>query len=100
MDKIEINFRFLHNKKNGHYALIYKENKKNYFYFGLTHAKRFFNNKNLKLSKNPNPKDNRNAYIIPKISHLNKSYFKDTAKHLVLSEEDKVQLINLIEKKK
>lgn len=89
-------FKFFYNKKSNHYAVIYNEDKNNYFYLTLTHSLRYRNNNNLKLLKNPNLKDEKNAYIIPKIYKLNKSYFKDTANHLVLSEEDKNQIIDMV----
>lgn len=92
-------FKFLHNKRSTHYALIIDETDLEYFYLTLTHSLKYGIYDNLKLFKNPNLKDERDAYIIPKIYKLNKSYFKDTANHLVLSEEDKAQVIELIERK-
>lgn len=99
MKKLKHNFKFLHNKHSTHYALIIDETKTEYFYLTLTHTIKYHRKLNLKLLQNPNYKDEKDAYIIPKIYHLNKHYFKDTAKHLVLSEEDKTQIIELIERK-
>ena len=89
-------FKFLHNKHSTHYALIIDETDTEYLYLTLTHAVKYHRKRNLKLIKNPNIKDKKDAYIITKIYKLNKSYFKDTANHLVLSEEDKTQIIDMV----
>ena len=99
MKEFKNKFKFLHNKRSTHYALIISENDTEYFYLTLTHSHTYGVYHNIKLNVNPNFNDEKEAYIIPKIYHLNKSYFKETAKHLVLSEEDKTQIIELIERK-
>ena len=99
MNELKTTFKFLHNKHATHYALIIDENDTDYFYLTLTHSTKYHRKLNLKLFKNPNFKDERDAYIITRIYQLNKSYFVETANHLVLSDEDKAQIIELIERK-
>ena len=46
-------------------AYVIRKRGKNYDYIGLTHSSVTDSKRNIRLSKNPNPKDNRPSYIRP-----------------------------------
>ena len=48
-----------------HPAYVIRKNGGNYDYIGLTHSPVTDNKKNIRLRKNPNPKDNRISYMRP-----------------------------------
>ena len=59
-------FRVNHSKESsGHPSFIIRKVDDNYDSIGLTHSPITDNKKNIKLRKNPNPKDNRASYIRP-----------------------------------
>ena len=57
---------FRKNKVSGHPAYIFKKVGRKYEYVGITHAEITDGTKNIKLEKNPNPKDQKDAYLRPK----------------------------------
>ena len=65
-------------KTKGHKGLITKRKKNNKIeYITVTHSKITQKRKNKKLVKNPDPSDNRQAYVLPK---LQKGKIKDLGK--------------------
>ena len=48
-----------------HPAYVIRKKNNNYDYIGLTHSPVTDNKKNIKLRKNPNPKDDRASYVRP-----------------------------------
>lgn len=57
----------------GHPSIITK-NKGNYIeHISITHSPKTRKMKNVKLNKNPDPKDERTAFILPKIARTSKS---------------------------
>ena len=70
---------FRKNKTNGHPAYIYARVGNEYKLIGITHSAITQSTKNIKLDKNPNPKDKRCAYVKPysekeKTNKLKKKY--------------------------
>ena len=57
---------FRKNKDSGHPTYIYAKIGNEYKYIGLTHSPVTNNVRNIKLEKNPNPKDKSTAYFKPK----------------------------------
>ncbi len=65
-------------KGQGHPRYIYEKVGNEFKYIGITHEIKSRNNNgelNIKLDKNPNPKDNRPAYIQPYPGKANKKSF-------------------------
>ena len=48
-----------------HPTYVIRKKGENYDYIGLTHSPVTDNKRNIKLSRNPNPKDNRTSYVRP-----------------------------------
>ncbi len=80
---------FRRNKDTRHPAYIYAKIGHTYKFLGLTHSPITDNVKNIKLDKNPNPKDNRQAYVRSKLGKANQSRFKQKEKGWKLSKKDK-----------
>ncbi len=83
---------FRKNKDSGHPNYIYAKVGNEYKFIGLTHSPITNNIKNIRLEKNPNPKDNRTAYFKPKaergkVNRFNKKqigwYFSKRDKQLI-----------------
>lgn len=99
-DKKKGFFHFRFNRRRKHNSLIVKENDKDYEFFTLTHSKqRDDRHKNIKLFKNPNPKDKRNSYIENKLSKDKKGVFGRINNNLKLSSKDKQKVKKLYQKK-
>ena len=52
-------------KKSGHPSYVFRKYKRYYDFIGLTHAEETKGEKNIKLSKNPNPKEKKTSYLRP-----------------------------------
>ena len=64
--KFKKHFRVNRSKEASvHPAYAIRKNGDNYDYIGLTHSPVTDNKKNIRLRKNPNPKDNRVSYMRP-----------------------------------
>ena len=97
--KFRKGFRKLDNKEvQGHPTYIYAKVGKEFKYLGLTHSNITDKVKNIKLEKNPNPKDNRTSYIRPKAGKANRSEFGVMLNNWHFSEQDKKKVIKIIEK--
>lgn len=88
---------FRKNKTSGHPAYIYAKVGNEYKYIGITHSQITEGMSNIKLDKNPNPKDKKTAYARPKAEKSKTNDFKSTEKGWKLSKKDKDK-INKIKK--
>lgn len=86
---------FRKNKKNNHPSYIFARVGNDYKYLGLTHAEITDGIKNIKLDKNPNPKDSRPAFIKPKSEKSKTNNFKKKQREWVLSKKDKEKISKL-----
>ena len=69
MAKKSKNFRrsFRKNKRINHPTYVIDRNGNVYKYIGITHSRKTKDENNIPLRKNPNPKDNRSAYLRPSV---------------------------------
>ena len=79
----------------GHPAYIYQKIGDNYVYVGITHSSITNDTKNIRLEKNPNPNDNRNAYFIPKPSKEKISNFGRKYTNWTINDNYKKKIKNL-----
>ena len=92
-------FRVNNSKKVlGHPTYIYKRVGIKYYFIGMTHSEITQGTKNIKLSKNPNPNDQRDSYVRPFSSEEYVNKFGKKKKGWKLSKVDK-KVIKKIEKK-
>ncbi|MBQ7906814.1 MAG: hypothetical protein IJ309_02440 [Clostridia bacterium] len=82
----------------GHPSYIFAQQGNEYIFLGITHSKITNGVKNIKLEKNPNPKDKRDSYVRPKVEKYNKSSFGKKLKGWHFSDKDK-QTVEYITKK-
>lgn len=80
---------FRKNKVTRHPAYIYAKTGNIYEYIGLTHSPITDNVKNIRLEKNPNPKDKRVAYFRPKAESAKTNKFKKKEIGWSFSKKDK-----------
>lgn len=85
---------FRRNKETQHPAYIYARIGNEYKYLGVTHSEITKGIKNIKLDKNPNPKDKKNAYITPNSEKQQINKFKKKNVGWKMSKTDKVKLKN------
>lgn len=85
------------NLKDGknHPTYIYAKIGDKYEYLGITHAKITKGVKNIRLEKNPNPKDKRTAYVRPNVQQAHKSSFGARLKGWFFSDSDKEKIERL-----
>ncbi len=83
---------FRQNKKTHHPAYIYAKQGNEFIYIGITHAPITQGVRNIKLDKNPNPKDKELAYIRPKVEKSKTNNFKGKEKDWRLSKKDKEKI--------
>lgn len=87
------------NKTNGHPAYIYAKVGGKYKYIGITHSPITNKVKNIKLDTNPNPKDNKTAYVRPSAKQAKVKKFKNnTLKDWKMSNSDKQKIKPLTKK--
>ena len=79
-------------KKTKHPTYIYAKVGNEYKFIGLTHAEVTQGVKNIKLDKNPNPKDKRSAYFRPKAEKDKVNKFKKKEKGWKFSKSDKQKI--------
>ena len=63
---------FRYSKTARHPVHVYAKEGNEFKYLGITHSKKIGKTKTIKLSKNPNPEDERSAYFNP-LSQRNKT---------------------------
>lgn len=83
---------FRKNKQNGHPAYIYAKVGNDYKFIGITHSEITDGVKNIKLDKNPNPKDKKTAYARSLAEKGKTNEFKAKEKDWKLSKTDKQKL--------
>lgn len=83
---------FRKNKQSGHPAYIYARVGNDYKFIGITHSALTDGVKNIKLEKNPNPKDKKTAYARPKADKSKTNNFKEKETGWKLSKKDKSKL--------
>ena len=83
---------FRKNKKGGHPAYIYAKKGNDYKFIGITHSKITNGTQNIKLERNPNPKDKRTAYARNKTEMGKTNNFKAKEKDWKLSKVDKEKI--------
>ncbi len=83
---------FRKNKSNGHPAYIYAKIGNEYKFIGITHSEITEGMANIKLDKNPNPKDKKTAYARNKIEKGKTNDFKAKEKGWGLSKSDKKKI--------
>lgn len=83
-------FRKRNKDSNGHPNYIYRKVGNNYEYIGTTHSPITRGIKNIKLDKNPDPRDKKTAYFKPNPERASKKDFKNhVEKGMKLSESDR-----------
>ena len=80
---------FRKNKDSGHPAYIYEKRGKKYIFIGITHSEITQGTKNIKLDKNPNPKDKKSAHFLPKAEEKSANRFKKKEVGWKLAKSDK-----------
>lgn len=83
---------FRRNKKTQHPAYIYAKVGNEYKFIGITHSEITEGIANIKLDKNPNPKDKKTAYARNKIEKGKTNDFKAKEKDWRLSKSDKKKI--------
>ncbi len=83
---------FRKNKNNGHPAYIYAKIGNEYKFIGITHSEITEGIANIKLDKNPNPKDKKTAYARNKTEKGKTNDFKAKEKDWRLSKRDKKKI--------
>ena len=86
------------NKTTGHPTYIYAKVGKRYKYIGITHAEITQGVKNIKLEDNPNPQDNGNAYIRPRVKEDKTKNFKEKKNGWKFSDRDKPKVKSVIDR--
>ena len=79
-------------KKNGHPAYIYAKIGNDYKFIGITHSEITDGIRNVKLDKNPNPKDKKTAFARPKSEKGRTNEFKAKERDWKLTKSDKKKL--------
>ncbi len=102
MSKKKSNFRkgFRKNKRVQHPAYLIDDCGKVYRYIGITHSSNTNGLKNEPLHKNPNPQDNRPAYVRPLVEEDLPNNFGRRYSNWQFSEKDKKKIAKIIEKSK
>ena len=88
------------NKRTRHPSVIYKEKDEKCRSVGLTHAKKTFGKRNLKLRKNPNPVDKSNSHIVKRVQEQKKESYgvSYSERGWALSKRDRVRVDRQIRK--
>ena len=96
-------FRKMNNKKIdkfGHPTYVYAKVGKEFKYIGITHSAITKGVKNIRLEQNPNPKDNKPAYVRPKAQKADRSRFGKGLNGWKFSERDKAKIKTLTDEDK
>lgn len=83
---------FRKNKENGHPAYIYAKIGNEYKFIGITHSAVTEGMSNIKLDKNPNPKDKKPAFARPKAEKGRTNEFKAKERDWKLGKKDKKKI--------
>lgn len=83
---VPLHFRF--NTRTKHISLIGGKSKDKYAYMTMTHSSKSGHKKNIKLEKNPNINDSRDAYLVKSIFIDDRNKFSSKIKNLSLTRND------------
>lgn len=93
-------FRRGKSANKGHPAYIYAKIGDEFVYIGLTHGEITDGIRNIKLEKNPNPEDQRPAYIRPDPQQDQQNKFGRKLSHWSFSEADQGKVKGVMKKNK
>lgn len=96
--KIKIQIRYNHTTK--HHSAVVGEEEDTYDHVPLTHASHTSGRKNIKLKKNPNPKDQKSSYMVRQLRNNPKNTFDREKKNWKLDSEDEVKAYEIYDNKK
>lgn len=96
--KIKIQIRY--NYKTKHHSAVVGEEEDSYDHVPLTHSTHTSGRKNIKLKKNPNPKSNRDSYMVRQLRNNPKDTFDREKKNWGLDPEDEAKAYEIYDKKK
>ena len=82
----------------GHPTYIFAQQGDDYIFLGITHSNVTNGVRNIKLKKNPNPKENRDSYVRPKAEKHNKASFGKKLQGWRFSDGDKETVRKLTKK--
>ena len=82
-----------------HPAYIFLEKGNKYIYVSITHSKKVKDKMVIKLIKNPNPNDKRNAYYVVEVRQDTKDKFGKRLNQWLLDENDDEEIRKLYEKR-
>lgn len=99
MGKKKKNFRkgFRKNKRTRHPAFVFDEKNGKFVYIGITHSPKVGEVENIPLKNNPNPNDEKQAFVRPEAEEDKPKNFGRSMKDWKLSEEDKKTINKIIE---
>jgi len=83
---------FRKNKTTGHPVHIYAKVGDEFKHIGITHSKVTQGIKNIKMEKNPDPKDDKPSYFKPKAEHQSTNKYGERKAGWKLSEIDKEKM--------
>ncbi len=84
--RLRLHFRL--SRRINHFALIGGELNNKFAYMTLTHSKKSGHKKNIKLEKNPNNNDSKDAYLVKSIFVDKKNNFSPIFNNLSLTKKD------------
>jgi hypothetical protein len=91
---------FRKNKRMKHPTYVIDKQGNVYKYIGITHSPKTNDVENIPLAKNPNPKDNRSAYVRPYVENDDFRNFGRGYNDWKFSEADRKTVRKIIEKNK
>lgn len=96
--RFQPHFRKAYNGKfTGHPQYVYDENGRQYKILGITSSPKTNGILNVKLERNPEPNNAKNAYVRPKPDKENKGAFGERLKGWSFSEKDKKKVRSIID---
>lgn len=90
--------KFKNGKFTGHPQYVYGEDGKRYNVLGITSSPKTNGVSNVKLEKNPEPKNNKTAYVRTKPDKVDKGVRNDKLKGWKFTERDKKTVRGIIDK--
>ena len=100
MTKFRKHFREGNESNHNHPTYVVQQKGKEYDFVSLTHAEQTKGSKNIKLEKNPNPKDKKVSYVRPKVLKSNKSSFGGRIKGWMFADSDKKKVDKIVNNQK
>ena len=98
-NRFQRHFRKFHSKETtGHPSYVFDEQGKVYKVIGITSSSKTNNVLNIALTKNPEPNNNKQSYINPKVKEIKKGTKNIKLKGWKFSNEDKKKVQIIIDK--